>query len=192
MIVAEKISWDERKALSEQLMNEAQPLTDEVFDRFGQGGGIYIISYTGKELGGSIWQKDNPQIIYVAHNGLDSSRHWKNDTAISTVRRSLAAMLAISLNLNAIPKSADPEDKDRFNNYRLNDESEEKLSQWMRDNLRLAFLPLSPADSEDYYLALIDYNTPMFNFQNNPRNDFGQQIKAYRRRLAEQAAMCEK
>lgn len=188
-IKEEQITWGERQAVSEQLIREAQPMDEQVYRRFGAETGVYIIAYTGHELGGSLWEDPKPMAVYVGHNGADSHRHWDDDTGISTVRRSLAAMLAAKLELVPIAKSEDPQDKDRFTNYKLTPNSEIRLSQWMRDNLRVAFLPLAADRVEPYYLALIDYNAPMFNFQHNPNNNFGRQIKAYRMQMTEQAMM---
>lgn len=185
----EQITWEQRKAMSERLIHEAAVVDDLAYARFGRETGIYIISYTGRELGGNIWDDPMPTIVYVAHNSSDSHRHWDNNTGISTVRRSLAAMLATKLSLVPVPNSANPEDNDRFTNYKLDQESEEALTGWMRENLRVAFLPLPKDQVEPWYLGLIDYNAPMFNFQHNPHNSFGRQIKVYRLQMAEQAAL---
>jgi len=185
----EQITWEQRKAMSEQLVKEAVVVDEQAYARFGAETGLYVICYTGHELGGNIWDDPEPTIVYVAHNSADSHRHWDDNTGVSTVRRSLAAMLAPKLALVPVPNSANPDDKDRFTNYKLDRASEAMLSRWMRDRLRVAFLPLPYDQVEPWYLALIAYNTPVFNFQHNPHNSFGRQIKAYRLQMAEQAAM---
>lgn len=182
------ITWEERKKISETLINEAKDFSDELLINFGKTSGIYVLIYCGNELGGTLWHEPTPQIIYVGHNSTDSNRHWLNNTGISTVRRSLAAMLNPFLHLQPIANSPDPEDKDRFTNYKLTPESEENLTAWMNKNIKISFLDLPTDKVENYYLSLIDYNAPMFNFQNNPRNSFGSQIKAYRLQMAEKAA----
>lgn len=182
------IAWEERQALTQQLLANAQPFTDAVYEDLTSKSGLYALVYTGKELGGNLWDDPKPQIVYVGRNGSDSGRHWQENTGISTVRRSLSAMLHTAYDLVAVPKSDDPEDEDRFFNYKLDPESEAKLTQWMKENLQVAFLPLEAERIEPCYLGLIDYNAPMFNFQNNPNNTFGRQIKAYRTQMAEMAA----
>lgn len=184
----EQVTWEQRQAMSQQLLAAAEPMDEQLYASFGKRPGVYVITYTGHELGGSIWEEPKPTIVYVGHNGTDSYRHWDDNTGISTVRRSLAAMLSLKLDLIPIANTDDPEGKDRYTNYRLNEESEAKLSAWMHENLRVAFLDLPKEQVEPWYLALIDYNIPMFNFQNNPRNDFGRQIKNYRLQMAELAA----
>lgn len=182
----EKIAWKESQALSQQLVNEAKPY-DANTEAEISACSLYALVYEGTELG-SPWSEPAPQIIYVGRGDTDSLRHFANDTAVSTVRRSLAAMLAGSRDLTPLPGSEDPEDVDRFSNYRLDQASEEKLSQWMRENLKVAALRLPGALDEATYLGLLDYATPLFNFQLNPNNLYGSQVKKYRQLMAEKAA----
>lgn len=182
------IAWEERQALTEQLLATAQTFDDAASAALMEKQGLYALIYTGKELGGNLWAEPKPQIVYVGRNGEDSCRHWQGDTAVSTVRRSLSAMLHSAYELEPVAKSDAPEDDDRFSNYRLEAESEEKLTDWMKQNIRIAFLEMPAEKVEATYLGLLDYNTPMFNFQNNPNNTFGHQVKAYRAQMAELAA----
>ena len=182
------IAWEESRVKSEELIAEALPFQDQFFEDFATRQGVYAFVYKGDQLGGSLWGEPESRIVYVGHSGEDSGRHWQNNTGVSTVRRSLAAMLANDLHLEARPKSDDPEDEDRFSNYRLDETSELILTAWMRENLRVAFFDVDAEDEEAWYQALVDYNTPMFVFCNNPNNSYGPQIKLYRQRLAEQAA----
>ena len=184
----EMIAWEERQALTEQLLATAQAFDDATYTALTEKKGLYALIYSGKELGGKLWDEPKAQIVYIGRNGEDSCCHWQDDTAVSTVRRSLSAMLHGAYELVAIPKSPDPNDEDRFANYRLDAESEVKLTAWMKENLQIAFLELSDEQLDACYLGLIDYNAPMFNFQNNPNNSFGSQIKAYRAQMAEMAA----
>lgn len=182
------VTWEESKAKSEELIAAALPFEDQLFEDFANRKGIYVFAYEGNQLGGSLWGESTARIVYVGHSGADSGRHWRDDTGISTVRRSLAALLASELHLEARPKSDDPNDEDRFLNYRLAEASELVLTAWMKENLRVAFFDLDNDQTDAWYQALVDYNTPMFVFRNNPNNSYGPQIKLYRARLAEQAA----
>jgi len=152
---------------------------------------LYALVYSGTELNAP-WNEPKDQIIYVGRLADHSIRHFQNDTAISTVRRSLAAMLAATYELNPLPNSSNPDDEDRFANYKLDEESEIQLTQWMKDNLRVAFYyPQEAADIDQIYLGLLDYSTPMFNFEKNPNNYYGAQVKSYRMRMADLAAANE-
>lgn len=182
-----KVSWDEAKAASERLLEQAQPFSESVFSRFGRSPGVYVLIYSGSQLGGSRWDEPKPAIVYLGHNGLDSRRHWLDDTGVSTVRRSLAALLCGDLPLTAVA-NRQAQAEERFLNYALDEESERRLSAWMKENLRLAFWDTPQDSTEDWYRALLEYNTPLLVLRNNPLNNAGPQIKLYRSRLAEQAA----
>ncbi|MDO4733601.1 MAG: hypothetical protein Q4B50_08845 [Bacillota bacterium] len=182
------ITWEERQALTEELLATAKAFDAAAEAAFAEKNGVYALIYCGKELGGSPWDEPEAHIVYVGHIGEDSIRHWLDDTGISTVRRSLSAMLHSACELVPVPKSDDPDDEDRFANYKLDPESESRLTAWMKENLRLSFLELEGEQLEASYLGLLDYNAPMFNFQHNPNNSFGHQIKAYRLQMSELAA----
>ena len=182
----ENITWEECKAISDDLIAKATAFDEALYEEFPAKKGLYIFCYEGNELGGSLWEKESP-IIYIGRAGADSIRHWRNNTGVSTVRRSLAAMLASALSLEAIPGSDDPDDTDRYTNYRLTEESESKLTEWMKNNIKVAFLEMPADQVEDRYNALVNFNTPKLNFQGNPYNTFGQQIKSYRKILTEMA-----
>ena len=182
-----KVSWDQAKAASERLLQAAEPFSESVFSRFGRSPGVYVFVYSGSQLGGTLWGNPHPDIVYLGHNGEDSRRHWLDDTGVSTVRRSLAALLAGDLPIRAVPNE-EAQGEDRFLNYALDAESEKLLTAWRKENLRLAFWDTEADAVEDWYRALLDYNTPLLVLRNNPHNCSGPQIKLYRSRLAEQAA----
>lgn len=184
----ELITWEECGAISSKMIADAADFEDNMLDTLSRMQGLYFMCYTGTELGGTLWKKPEPAVIYIGRAGKDSVRHWYSNTSISTVRRSLAAMLANSLMLTAIPGSEGEDEADRFTNYALEAESEEKLSIWMKSNIKMAFLELPEEKIDPTYRALINYNSPKLNFQDNPSNTFGQQIKAYRKLLIDMAA----
>ena len=186
-----KVSWDEAAAASADLLQQAQPFSESAFSRFGQNPGVYVFVYSGTQLGGSAWEEPQPRIVYLGHNGPDSRRHWLNDTGVSTVRRSLAALLAGDLPVAAVP-NREAQGEDRYLNYALDEDSEQRLTAWMKENLRLAFLDTEAERVEDWYRALLDYCAPALVLGNNPHNNAGPQIKLYRSYLAEQAAQRDK
>jgi hypothetical protein len=184
----ETVTWDQAKAGCEQLIAQALPFDRQMFEQFSSSKGVYAFVYTGNQLSGKRWGDPVPQIIYLGHTGPDSCRHWQDNTGISTIRRSLAAMLAHELDLKPIPRSENPQDEDRYANYKLDEASEAALTEWMQQHIEIAFLELPEKDIEPWFLALVNYSSPMFVFQHNPNNSFGAQIKQYRLRLAEMAA----
>ena len=189
MLGAENITWEHCRAVTEELLGRLEELNDDFVAGLNRGGGLYVVAYAGTELGGgSLWGEQTPRVVFIGKSKHDSSRHFlSGNTGISTIRRSLAALLANELGLVPIPRSKDEDDNDRYDNYMLDLESEDKLTEWMRSNFTAAFHEVSEDIAENTHKALIQYSVPMFNFQNNPENKYGAEIKKYRKRLAEQA-----
>ena len=188
MKTEENITWEICRATTEDLLSRLEPINDAFLAKMDSQKGVYILTYKGKELGGALWEEPEVKIVYVGRSKFNSSRHFlSGSTGTSTIRRSLAALLGTSLNLHPIPRCSDPTDNDRYNNYKLDVQGEQTLSQWMTSHFQGAFLELPHDAIIPMELALIDYNAPMFNFQNNPGNKYGGQIKAYRKQYAQYA-----
>ena len=192
MQVAENITWDYCQAVTEELLNRLEELNDDFINGLNRGSGIYIIAYAGTDLGGSLWGEQKHRVVYIGKSKPNSSRHFQSgSTGTSTIRRSLAALLAHKLDLVPIPRSTDENDNDRYDNYMLDTESEDKLTEWMRANFTAAFHEVAEDIGEATLKAMVQYSVPMFNFQNNPENKYGAEIKKYRKRLAEEARQNE-
>jgi hypothetical protein len=77
--------------------------------------------------------------------GRDLGTHFATDrtrparTGGSTVRRSFAALLRDELALQAVPRNAN--NPDGSSNYALTPEGDDRLTDWMHDNLSLAVWP---------------------------------------------------
>ena len=182
----QQIKWEDSRAACADLIDRAQPYDEEFFIGSCSNPGFYVFVYNGTVLPCNPWEDPRPRIIYVGHNGEDSLRHWQNNTAVSTVRRSLAALLANILQLMPVPGSDDPNDIDRFSNYKLDEVSEQVLTEWMKEHISVAFWEDA---NENWYQALLDCAAPMFVFQNNPNNSFGAQIKSYRAQMTARAEL---
>ncbi|MCR4962643.1 MAG: hypothetical protein K6B40_02025 [Firmicutes bacterium] len=186
MKTEETITWEDCRATTEELLSRLQPINDAFLAQMDSQRGVYILTYKGAELGGPLWDEPEEKVVYVGRSKYNSSRHFlPGSTGTSTIRRSLAALLGPSLDLHPIPRCDDPADNDRYNNYKLDEKGEIALSQWMTANFRGAFLELPQEAVLPMEMALIRYNAPVFNFQNNPGNTYGGQIKAYRKRYAQ-------
>lgn len=190
---AENITWEHCRAVTEEMLGRLEKLDDDYIDSLNRGGGIYLIAYEGTELGGSLWGAQKPRVVFIGKSKPNTSRHFQSGTTgTSTIRRSLAALLAPKLALVPIPRSTDEQDNDRYDNYMLDPESEDKLTEWMCDHFTVAFYAVTDDIVEDMQSAMIQYSVPMFNLPNNPENKYGAEIKMYRKRLAEEARQNEK
>jgi hypothetical protein len=185
---ASNIRWEFCKNSTEELLSNLVPLDEEVLVTLDGQNGIYIVAYEGNDLLFALTAADGHRPVYIGVSKFNSSRHFKSGyTGTSSLRRSLGALLVTDLGLKPVPRSQDPADKDRYNNYAFDPESEKKLTQWMYDNLRVAFLRTPPDQMDSVQKAMIDFNVPIFNFQNNPGNKYAAQIKLYRKKCAKQA-----
>lgn len=186
MKVAELTTWEQCKAVTEELLSRQETLHDESLHSLDQGSGVYMLTYSGTELGGRVFNAaDTPQILFIGASKPTSSRHFKDGTTgNSTIRRSLAALLASRLDLMPVPRSQDASDNDRYDNYMLAPECEVRLTAWMQENIKAAYIAVDQDKVEAMQKALIDYNVPMLNFQHNPANKYGAEIKIARKKLA--------
>ena len=192
MKAEENITWEFCKAATEEMLGRLLHLTDEVIHELDVKHGVYLVTCEGPELSFGMRNTEAPQVIFVGLDKENSSRHFTSGfTGTSTMRRSLAALLQNALQLKAIPRSTDEEDTDRYSNYTLDEESEAKLTQWMKDHFKLAFYEYDQEQAEKLHIAMLDYNIPMLNFQNNPNNKYGSEIKKYRKECANQARLNE-
>jgi hypothetical protein len=107
-------------------------------------------------------------------------------TGSSTLRRSLAALLAKEMRFRAIPWN--PAKPSHFSNYKLTDAGEQKLTSWMQGHLTLCFwrAPVGTllAPVEVGVLAELE---PPLNLQ-GINTQWSAQASAARKRLATQAA----
>jgi hypothetical protein len=184
----EDVNWEFCRAVTEDMLSRLLPPgEDNITDLNGQNG-VYIIACESNSLSFGLRAAEEPQVVFVGLSKANSSRHFTSGfTGTSTMRRSLAALLQNSLGLIPVPRSNDESDNDRYDNYALDASSEEKLTRWMFDNFKFAFYECDASIVPKLHAALLDYNVPLFNFQNNPHNKYGAEIKKYRKICANAA-----
>lgn len=108
---------------------------------------IYAYAAGWQELGLGAPPDDRPLYVGKAESSLadrDIRTHFGDGrTGSSTLRRSFAALLREQLDLHAQPRN--PAKPERFANYGLPANEDERLTAWMRANLRLAvWVPDAP------------------------------------------------
>jgi hypothetical protein len=110
------------------------------------GPGLYAIygpADAWRELGLGDPPDDRPLYVGKAEDSLvsrDVKTHFGSGrTGSSTVRRSFAALLRGALELRAQPRN--PSKPERFANYGLAADGDERLTRWMRSHLSLAVWP---------------------------------------------------
>jgi hypothetical protein len=134
-----------RSALRALERAEARPIAEAV-ERVPRRPGLYAIHAPAEvwaELGLGDPPDERPVYVGKAERSLvsrDVDTHFGNGrTGSSTVRRSFAALLRVPLGLEGRPRN--PAKPERFANYGLAPEHDERLTGWMRARLALAVWP---------------------------------------------------
>jgi hypothetical protein len=106
-------------------------------------------------------------------------------TGFSTVRRSLGAILKAQLGLTARPRGRSTSEQN-LRCYRFQPEGEERLTQWMIENLEVSVQP--EPDYKTVEKDLIRFACPVLNLTGWD-NPYRAEIKALRKRCADEARL---
>jgi hypothetical protein len=101
-------------------------------------------------------------VVYVGKSESSIEKRVHNSHLLSgksgssTLRRSLGALLRDKLHLEPRPRSANPVDTKRFRNYKFDDASEQRLSEWISRNILGAAVPsATPLATENALIAAL-------------------------------------
>jgi len=154
--------------------------------------GLYAVhgdASTWQTFGLGVPPDDRPLYVGKAERSLldrDVSTHFATgETGRSTLRRSVAALLANELALHGMPRN--PAKHGYFDKYGLEPAGDQRLTDWMLAHLRLAVWPASPG------IVLADVETAVLQRLMPPLNldkvttPWRRQIRAARATLADQA-----
>lgn len=159
---------------------------------FSQLPGIYAFFFIGDKfpiLGESV---SRHQIIYIgktesSQEKRDAKTHFSSGkTGSSTVRRSVGALLLNQKNLKPIPRNNSDAEKGRLSHYKFDEKSERIITEWMENNLALAFFeyPKSKREIEDLETAIIQELVPILNISKNSNNPFKADLQKLRKNCA--------
>jgi hypothetical protein len=150
--------------------------------------GIYALFYTGQRFP-FFNEVPRYEIIYIGKTessqlSRDARTHFTSGkTGSSTVRKSIGSLLYSTEKLNPIPRNEIDYKKGRFSQFKFDEQSEEKITQWMKNNLAISFyeFPKSKQDIDDLETDIIMNLTPILNIEKNPRNIYRNQLKNLRK-----------
>ena len=159
---------------------------------FSKFPGIYAIFYIGNDfplLGDSI---SKHQIIYIgktesSQETRDAKTHFTSGkTGSSTVRKSIGSLLCEQKKLKPIPRNETDYKKGRFSHFKFDSDSEEKITNWMKNNLALSFYEYSRTkqEIENLETKLIDELVPILNISKNSKNAFKDTLQSLRKNCA--------
>lgn len=132
---------------------------------------------------------DRPLYVGKSERSLDSrdvGTHFvTGKTGSSTVRRSLAGLLAVDLDLRGRPRN--PARPERFANFGLESAGDARLTQWMLEHLQLAVWASPPRESLDpIETAVLNALVPPLNLD-KVVTPWRALVRAGRRGLADEA-----
>lgn len=152
--------------------------------------GVYAFFFVGDEF--PIGQLPNKNdIIYIGKTqssgiGRVLNTHFgTGKTGSSTVRRTLSSLLIGQLGLIPIPRNSSDKAKGRYT-FKLNTKSEQTLTNWMVENLKVSFYPLVEIEEvKKLEKRLIQSIVPVLNLEGNLANPHRSSILQLRRSCAE-------
>jgi hypothetical protein len=118
--------------------------------------------------------------IGLTNDGFDVRNHFtRENSGLSTLRRSLGAILRTHLQLQSRPRAPGPSENN-IRNYAFAGDGEAILSRWMRANLLASALPLPCADLEKLEAELIATLEPPLNLTgwDNPQRPLIKRLRA--------------
>ncbi|UJF29571.1 hypothetical protein L0B70_12135 [Kaistella sp. 97-N-M2] len=154
--------------------------------------GIYAFFFIGKNFPLENFEIPQNKIIYIgktesSQQSRDANTHFKTGkTGSSTVRKSVGALLSQSEEIIPIIRSWTDIEKGRTSHYKFNQNSEERVTKWMVENLAVSFYeyPASKAKINQLETDLIKILKPVLNIDaKNAGNPHLVQIKALRKAL---------
>lgn len=160
---------------------------------FSKFSGIYAIFFIGDDfplLNDSI---SKHQIIYIgktesSQEKRDAKTHFTSGkTGGSTVRKSIGSLLCVQESLKPIPRNDTDYQKGRYSHFKFETDSEEKITNWMKNNLALSFYecPKNKEFIDKLETEIIKELIPILNIDyKNPENQYKYQIKQLRKNCA--------
>lgn len=157
--------------------------------------GVYAVFFHTKNFPLSDYEPKRGEVIYIGKTessqiSRDINTHFASGrTGSSTLRRTFGSLLRKQLHLKPIPRN----DKDfaarRFTKFKFDLRSEDKLTDWMQNNLGLSFYayPASTIEIDRLETELIQELQPVLNIAKNPANPFAWILKEERRATGSEA-----
>jgi len=159
---------------------------------FSKFPGIYAFFFIGNDfplLGDSVSKN---QIIYIgktesSQEKRDAKTHFTTGkTGSSTFRKSIGSLLCEQEKLKPIPRNETDYKKGRFSHFKFDSDSEEKITNWMKNNLALSFYeyPRTKQEIEDLETEIINELVPILNISKNFKNTFKDTLQRLRKDCA--------
>jgi|TARA_B100000959_G_C14934095_1_gene604952 hypothetical protein len=162
---------------------------------FSSQPGIYAFFYNGGALPYISELIPDNEIIYIGKTESSQKKrsaqtHFKSGkTGSSTVRRSFGSLLKEKMSLIPIPRNETDFIRGRLSHFKFDENSEYKLTDWMKLNLSISFFefPKSKQEIEGLESEIIYQLTPKLNIDKNPNNQFKSTLQMLRKQCSNEA-----
>lgn len=153
--------------------------------------GIYAFFFIGKNFPLEGFKVPDNRIIYIgktesSQQSRDANTHFKTGrTGSSTVRKSIGALLSQTEEITPVIRSTSDFIKGRTSQYKYDEVSEEKITDWMFENLAVAFYEYPQGKDAISILetSLIQYLKPVLNIDSksmdNPYKSLIQKLRKH-------------
>jgi len=177
-------------------------LNPQLFDdieKFSEKPGVYAFFYEGDSQLISSLPFNNGKLLYIgktesSQKSRDANTHFRSGkTGSSTVRRSLGAVLRTSLGLTPIPRNSTDYERGRFSPFKFDEESEKRLTEWMKKHVSMSFYEFeeSPSQLDSLETELINTSDPTLNIDKNQWGVYRTKLQSLRKTCAQIARESE-
>ena len=155
--------------------------------------GIYAFHFVGKKFPLNDFTLPDDKIVYIgkterSQKSRDADTHFKSGkSGSSTVRKSVGALLSQNEEIISVIRSSSDIEKGRKSHFKFDDKSEQRITEWMLENIAVSFFEYSKCKTEIDTLEteIIQVLKPVLNIDyKNPDNPFKNIIKELRKKLA--------
>lgn len=166
---------------------------------FSNKPGIYAFFYEGEFQLISGIPFDHGKLIYIgktesSQKSRDANTHFRSGkTGSSTVRRSLGAVLRSILGLRPVPRNNTDYEKGRYSHFKFDEESEIKLTEWMKEHVSISFYEYegSPEELDSLETDIIRKLAPTLNIDKNHSGTYKAKLQKLRKSCAQIARESE-
>ncbi len=181
----------ENKEIIQQLKTSRKKYLE--VSTFSKLPGIYAVFFFGEHFPIENIKPAPDEVIYLgktesSQEKRDAKTHFKSGkTGSSTLRKTIGSLLRNKYNLKPIVRNNSDVLKRRFSHFKFDNDSEEIITEWMKNNLALSFYeyPESTSKIETLETTLIQELIPLLNIDKNPSNPHLNLLKQIRKESAQ-------
>lgn len=170
------------------------PSLFNMIEKFSDKPGIYGFFYHAKN-DDIMFPFESGQLLYIGKTESSQEKRYakthfmSGKSGSSTFRISIGAILLNELKLVPIPRNTLDTEKGRSSKFKFDEKSENKLTEWLKEHIRMTFYEFEGTKSELDILEtqIIKALAPPLNISKNRNNPFKRDIQKLRKNAAHMA-----